>query len=182
MTLIDVTQPIRPGMPVYPGDPPVNTELASAIARGDDYNVTRLDFGVHTGTHVDAPAHVLDGAGGVEALPLEALVGPAEVVSFPGELPAAERIVLRTAGQPAELSLEAAACLVGRGVLLVGIDGPTIGGEETHRTLLAAGVVILEGLDLHAAPPGRYELICLPAKIEGADGAPARVVLRDSAP
>ncbi len=178
MEVIDVTVPIRPGMPVYPGDPAVRTELAAAIARGDAYNVTRLDFGVHTGTHVDAPAHVIDGAPGVDALPLDALVGPAEVVGFPGALPDAARVLLRTAGSGVTLTRPDAETLVAQGVLLVGIDGPTIGGEDVHRTLLGAGVVVLEGLDLRAVQPGEWELLCLPLKLAGADGAPARVLLR----
>jgi|1186.fasta_scaffold05283_3 arylformamidase len=176
MQLIDVTAPIRAGMPVYPGDPPVRMELAQAIADGDAYNVTRLDLGLHTGTHVDAPVHAIDGGAGIEALPLDALVGPAEVVDFPGRLPGAPRILLRARG--ATLGLAEAQALTH--ALLVGIDGPTIGGEEVHRTLLAAGVVVLEGLDLRAAGPGPYELLCLPLLVEGADGAPARVLLRDS--
>jgi arylformamidase len=176
MKLIDVTAPIRAGMPVYPGDPPVRAELAQSIARGDAYNVTRLDFGLHTGTHVDAPAHVHEGGAGIETLPLEALVGPAEVAAYPGDLPDAPRILLRASG--AEITLAEAGRLTG--ALLVGTDGPTIGGEDVHRTLLAAGVVILEGLDLSQAPPGEYELLCLPLLVEGADGAPARVLLRDS--
>ena len=176
MRLIDVTLPIRAGMPVYPGDPAVRMELAQAIAGGDAYNVTRLDFGLHTGTHVDAPVHALEGGAAIEALPLDALVGAAEVVDFPGGLPDAPRILLRAGG--AELEPADAEALTNR--LLVGIDGPTIGGEEVHRTLLAAGVVILEGLDLRAAEPGPYELLCLPLLVEGADGAPARVLLRDS--
>jgi arylformamidase len=176
--MIDVTVPIRAGMPVYPGDPSVRTELAQAIARGDAYNVTRLDFGLHTGTHVDAPVHALDGGAAIETLPLDALVGPAEVVEFPGDLPDAPRILLR--GRGAALDAEDAEALTG--ALLVGIDGPTIGGEEVHRTLLAAGVVVLEGLNLTGVEPGSYELLCLPLLVEGADGAPARVILRDSRP
>src|SRR4051794_26320106 len=176
MQLFDVTAPIRAGMSVYPGDPPVRMELAQAIGRGDAYNVTRLDFGLHTGTHVDAPVHSIDGAAAIEALPLEALVGPAEVVDFPGALPHAERILLRAGGA----MLQGADADALTHTLLVGIDGPTIGEEDVHRTLLAAGVVVLEGLDLRAAGPGPYELLCLPLLVEGADGAPARVLLRDS--
>jgi arylformamidase len=176
--VIDITVPVRPGMPVYPGDPAVRMELAAAIARGDAYNVTRLDLGVHTGTHVDAPAHVIDGAPGVDALPLDALVGPAEVVDFPGHIPAAARVLLRTAGSGMTLAPADAEALVARGVLLVGIDGPTIGEEHAHATLLGAGVVVLEGLDLRAVEPGEWELLCLPLKLTGADGAPARVLLR----
>ena len=176
MQLIDVTAPIRAGMPVYPGDPPVRMALAESIAGGDAYNVTRLDFGLHTGTHVDAPVHAIDGGAGIEAIPLDALVGPAEVVDFPGALPDAPRLLLRAGG--ATLGPADAEALTR--ALLVGIDGPTIGGEDVHRTLLAAGVVVLEGLDLRIVEPGRYELLCLPLLVEGADGAPARVVLRDS--
>jgi arylformamidase len=77
---IDITIPIRPGMPVFPGDPPVRIELAQAIADGASCNVTRLDMGAHTGTHVDAPVHFLEGAGGADSVPLEALIGPAWVV------------------------------------------------------------------------------------------------------
>ena len=176
MQLIDVTAPIRAGMPVYPGDPLVRMELAQAIAAGDAYNVTRLDFGLHTGTHVDAPVHAIAGGAGIEALPLEALVGPAVVADFPGRLPDAQRILLRAGGAVLE-SADAEALTQ---VLLVGIDGPTIGGEDVHRRLLAAGVVVLEGLNLAAVETGRYELLCLPLLVEGADGAPARVLLRDS--
>jgi arylformamidase len=179
--VIDVTVPIRPGMPVYPGDPAVRTELAAAISRGDAYNVTRLDLGVHTGTHVDAPAHVIDGAAGVDALPLDALVGPAEVVDFPGDMLDAARVLLRTAGSGATLTLPDAKALVACGVLLVGIDGATIGDEDVHAALLGAGVVILEGLDLRAVQPGQWELLCLPLKLAGADGAPARVLVRRAA-
>ena len=178
MEVIDVTVPIRPAMPVYPGDPAVRMELAAAIARGDAYNVTRLDLGVHTGTHVDAPVHVIDGAPGVDALPLDALVGPAQVVDFPGDIPPAARILLRTAGSGVTLAPGDAEELVARGVLLVGIDGPTIGEEDAHGTLLGAGVVVVEGLDLRAVQPGEWEVICLPLKLAGADGAPARVLVR----
>ena len=80
MELIDITLPIRPGMVVYAGDPEVHLERSYSIAAGDPANISRLDFGVHTGTHIDAPSHFIDGAAGAEAVPLEALIGPAVVV------------------------------------------------------------------------------------------------------
>jgi arylformamidase len=200
--LIDVTVPIREGMVTYPGDPTVRTELASSIGRGDLVNLTRLDFGVHSGTHVDAPVHFIEGGHGVDAWPLDALVGAAAVVdarSVTGVLdrealeriglPDSPRLLFRTSNSElwatdsfAEDSVHfvgsGAEVLVERGVRLVGIDYLSIGDEEAHRTLLGAGIVAVEGLDLRAAQPGEYELLCLPMKIEGSDGAPARVLLR----
>lgn len=204
MELIDVTVPVRPGMVTYPGDPAVQAELHSAIGRGDVVNLTRLDFGVHSGTHVDAPAHFLDGESGVEALALDALVGPASVVDARAvagvldreaieglALPDLPRLLFRTSNSELWERSEfvrdfvrfvgsGADVLVERGVRLVGIDYLSIGDEDAHRVLLGAGIVVVEGLDLRRAGPGDYELLCLPMKLEGADGAPARVVLRRS--
>jgi arylformamidase len=195
--ILDVSVPVRPGMPIWPGDPELEVGLAAAIAEGAEANVTRLALGAHTGTHVDAPAHFLDGGGGVETLPLDALVGPCVVVAAadvggelqPDAVPeGAERVLFKTrngglwdrpgfAEDSVCLSAAAAAEVVRRGVRLVGIDYLTIGGAEAHRILLAAGVVPLEGLDLRAVAPGEYRLVCLPLKLVGADGAPARTVL-----
>jgi arylformamidase len=200
MEVIDVTVPIRPGMAVWPGDPEVEVGLAAAIADGAPADVTRIALGAHTGTHVDAPRHFLPGGAGVDALPLDALVGPCLVVEAAGArgelgpdtlaaVPAGtERVLLKTANselwaQPgfvedhASLSAAAAEEVVRRGIRLVGIDYLTIGGEDAHRILLAAGVVPLEGLDLRAVSPGPYLLACLPLALAGADGAPARTVL-----
>jgi arylformamidase len=184
-------------MPIWPGDPQLEVGLADAIADGAEANVTRVTLGAHTGTHVDAPVHFLQGADGVEALPLDALVGACLVVEaedVDGELPAAavpagaERVLFKT--RNAELwerdgFVEGSVCLsaaaarevVRRGIRLVGIDYLTIGGPEAHRILLAAGVVPLEGLDLRAVDPGDYRIVCLPLKLVGSDGGPARTVL-----
>jgi arylformamidase len=198
--LIDLTVGVRPGMVVYPGDPEVRMELAQSLAGGDDADVTRIDMGAHTGTHVDAPRHFLAGAAGVDALPLDAMLGDAWVLdarSEPGEvgpdalaaLPeGVRRVLVRTRNaamwgrgefpdDPALLSAAGAEALVARGVVLVGWDGLSVGGHDAHRVLLRAGVVILEGLDLRQAPIGACRLICLPVKLVGADGAPARVVI-----
>jgi arylformamidase len=195
MRILDVSVPIRPEMITYPGDPAVKLERVSAIADGALANVSRLAFGVHTGTHVDAPVHFLEGAAAVEELPLDALLGRVLVIGAEAltastlrglELP--ERIVFKTPNSElwarAEfsddfLALDGAGAqvLVERGVRLVGIDYLSIGDEDAHRVLLAAGVVAIEGLDLRGVEPGEYELVCAPLKLVGSDGAPARVFL-----
>jgi arylformamidase len=166
MEIIDVSMPIRTGMPVYPGDPEVRLERVS-----DSPAVSRLDIGVHTGTHVDAPLHFIEGAAGADQLALDVLIGPCEVVAGTG---AAERILIKNAP---ELDGDAAQALVDEGVRLVGVDRMSVGDEESHRVLLGAGVVVVEGLDLSAVEPGPYELYCLPLKLVGSDGAPARTIL-----
>jgi len=206
MRLYDVTLPIHAGMPVYPGDPEVSIAPRLAVAAGDAANVSLLTMGSHTGTHVDAPRHFFDGAPGVDRLPLTVLIGPARVVEVMTagsveaadlsalDLCAAPRVLLKArhpVRDPAEAILResvgltpgAARRLVEAGVRLVGVDGPSVdpaasAGFDAHRILLRAGIVILEGLDLSAVPPGDYELICLPLKIRDGDGAPARVLLR----
>jgi arylformamidase len=201
--IFDVSVPVREGMPHYPDDPGVHCERARSLARGDSANVSRLDFGVHSGTHVDAPLHFLEGEGAADSLPLAAMVGAADVVDAtalpdgPIDAPAlnglaipddCDRVLLKTRnGRLWELddfshdfiSLDASGArhLVERGIVLVGIDYLSIGDADAHRVLLSSGVVPLEGLDLRAVEPGRYTLACLPLKLVGADGAPARVVL-----
>ena len=183
--------PVRPGMVTYPGDPPVRLERVSSIADGAAANLSRLDFGVHSGTHVDAPLHFVDRAAGAEALPLDVLVGPCVVVDGLDvtAVPAGvERVLFKTANSRlwerdefsddfVKLDGAAARTLVEAGVRLVGIDYLSIGDEEAHHTLLEAGVVAVEGLDLREVEPGEYRLVCAPLKLVGSDGAPARVLL-----
>jgi arylformamidase len=190
MEIIDVSVPVRPGMVTYPGDPEVHLERVSAIAEGDLANISRLDFGVHTGTHVDAPLHFLDGAPGAEALPLDVLVGPCVVVEgLEASVPAGtERVLFKTTNgrlwERDEFSDEfvrldgaGARALVDQGARLVGIDYLSIGDEDAHHVLLESGVVPVEGLDLREVEPGPYGLVCAPLKLVGSDGAPARVLL-----
>lgn len=204
-TFYDISVPISPRLPIYRGDPPVAVELAHAMARGDLADVSRIDLGAHTGTHVDAPSHFLPGARTVDQLPLEALVGPCHVADLrgvhrigPADLERAagsggtERLLLKTDNSAlwsrlqfestfAAVTVEGARWLADRGYRLVGIDYLSIAPFEDpagpHRVLLEAGVVILEGLDLAAVEPGVYHLICLPLRLAGAEGAPARAVL-----
>ena len=194
MRIIDVTVPIQPDMPVYPGDPEVSLTLEQSIADGASANVSRLDFGLHTGTHVDAPVHFIVGAPGAETLPLDVLVGPALVVEAPDleddvALPqGVERILFKTRNSElwanqafsedfVTVGLPLARRLAEARVRLVGIDYLSIGDEEVHELLLGLGIVVVEGLDLRNVAAGGYRLICAPLKVVGADGAPARVLL-----
>ena len=207
MGWIDVSVPVRTGMVVYDGDPEVRIEGVLEIARGDPANLSRMELGTHTGTHVDAPRHFIDGGPGADGIPLDALVGPAIVADArgaPGDIDAAalaalgvppgtERLLLRTRNGElwdrgdftrdyVGVAEDAARRLVAMGVRLLGIDylsiAPSADPAPTHRVLLEAGVVVVEGLDLRAAPPGPCELVCLPLRIAGADGAPARALVR----
>src|SRR5947199_6920911 len=208
MPIYDITVPIRPGMPIYEGDPAVEIAAWSALRKGDSANVSFLHFGAHTGTHVDAPAHFIEGARKIDALSLEMLIGPARVVRVLDDvdeidcdflagcdLDQVERVLFHTRNSNfwsegfrrdfTHLLPEAAEKLAEIGIKLVGTDYLSIekfhsGHHRTHLALLSKGVVIVEGLNLSAVPAGDYELICLPLKIaDGAgDGAPARVVLR----
>jgi arylformamidase len=200
--MIDVTVPIDGGTPIWEGDPTFSIERVSRISEGANANVSKLCCGVHTGTHVDAPVHFIDGAGGIETIDVDALVGPAVVVdarSVEGDidaadlerigLPQSERVLFRTRnselwdGRPftkdfVAIAPDAAQVLVDRGVRLVGVDYLSVGSPETHRILLGARMVALEGVDLRDVEPGAYELFCGPIKLVGSDGAPARVLLR----
>ena len=205
---IDVSVPVIPGMVSFPGDPLIFTERASSMSAGDICNVSRLDFGVHSGTHIDAPIHFVDGAGAIETVPLDACIGPVLVVdasAHPSHLDAAairslpipngtRRVLFRWNsdlwGRPTfqpsfrAITGDGAAALVELGVQLVGNDYLSIAPFEapipTHRTLLEARVVIVEGVDLRGVEPGVYELICVPLLIPGSDGGPARALLHRS--
>jgi arylformamidase len=195
MEIFDVSVPVQPGMVTYPGDPMVKLERVSAIADGAVANISRLDFGVHTGTHVDAPLHFIDGAPGTDQLPLDVLVGPARVIEATSldaeglaETELAERVLLKTSNSElwsrddfaddfVSLTEDGARLLVERGVRLIGIDYLSVGDEGAHHALLEAGVVAIEGLDLRGVDPGDYQLVCAPLKLVGSDGAPARVFL-----
>src|SRR5712691_8337645 len=143
-------------MVTYPGDPAVTLERVVSIRDGADYNLSRLDFGVHSGTHVDAPVHFIEGAPAAEALPLDVLIGPASVLDLThaGRLDAdalaglelSERVLLKTrnsdlwsresfADDFLALTEDGARTLIDGGVRLVGIDYLSIGNEGVHRDL-----------------------------------------------
>jgi arylformamidase len=202
MKIHDISVPIREEMPIYAGNPAVTLTRVQSLVDGASANVSKLELGVHTGTHVDAPLHHFDGEPGAESLPLEPLIGRAVVVDATAArealdeplvsaldiTPGAERVLFKTRNSSlwerpdftrdfVRLDGGGARYLVGLGVRLVGIDYLSVGDTEAHRVLLGAGVVALEGLDLRGIEPGEYRLICLPLRLEDADGAPARAVL-----
>ncbi|HEX7619601.1 MAG TPA: cyclase family protein [Anaerolineales bacterium] len=208
MKIYDISLPISPELPVWPGDPAVILEQVSSMDAGAHDNVSRLGCSVHTGTHVDAPHHFLNDHRTVDKLSLDVLIGPVQVIQIPedvglitaGVLEQAAvpsgtlRLLLKTRNSrlwerlPTEfardfvgVSEDGAEWLVKSGVKLIGIDylsiAPFKQSLPSHRVLLKPGVVILEGVDLSKITPGAYTLYCLPLKLVGSDGAPARAIL-----
>ena len=201
---VDVSVPVYAGMVHFPDNPSIEIDTITHVERGDVCTVSRLTMGSHTGTHIDAPIHFLPGGSGAEEVPLENLIGPARVIEIKDphavkaqelrvhNLGARERLLFKTSNSKrcwktsqfvpdfVSIAEDAASYLASLNTLAVAIDYLSAGNPETHRTLLGAGVVIVEGLNLNGISPGRYELLCLPLKILGGDGAPARVLLRVS--
>lgn len=204
---IDVSVTLKTGMVHWPGDPPARISHAKDIERGDPCTVSLLEMGAHTGTHMDAPAHFVRGGMGIDDMPLDAAIGAARVIAIrdrksikPEELRRCgirrgERVLLKTHNSDhcwdtdrfvedfVYISATAAQYLVERHVRLVGVDYLSVGGfradgVETHRALLEAGIWIIEGLNLKQVPPGTVQLLCLPLKVLGGDGAPARALVR----
>jgi arylformamidase len=205
---IDVSVPLRAGGPVWPGDRAFEIRRDHAISRGDSANLSSFSTTAHVGTHMDAPLHFIDGARGIDEVPLDVLIGPARVIGIEDrseitadelerhELEAGERILCRTANSLRDwsaepftsdfvsLNVEAARYAASRRIALLGVDYLSVGpyggnaGAEIHRALLSAGIWIIEGLNLRDAEPGHYQLVCLPLKIAGAEGSPARAILR----
>jgi len=208
---IDVSVTVRHGMPHWPDNPPIVFERVMDTGRGDVCNVSHLAMGVHSGTHMDAPVHFIHGAAGLDEMPLTATMGEARVIEIkhPREvtaqelrehrLRAGERVLFRTSNSVrcwqshsfvegfVGISEQAAVHLAETRVRTVGIDYLSVGrydsdGATIHKILLEAGIWIIEGLDLSAVTAGRYEMICLPVKLHGSDGAPARAILRPMGP
>ena len=207
MRTYDITLTISPDLPSWPGDPRVELERVRKIEDGSNANVSRVDMGVHTGTHVDAPFHFLQDGITVDQIDLSLLTGRAYVLHLPDVdvitapvlenaqiPPRTRRVLFKTRNSESwakedqdfntdfvGLSEDGAEYLVKRGVKLVGMDylsiAPYKKSRPTHESLLKAGVVIVEGLDLSEVSQGRYTLYCLPLKIANSDGAPARAIL-----
>jgi arylformamidase len=204
---IDISVPLHNGMVHWPGDAPFERTETASIAKGAEANVSEIRGSAHTGTHIDAPLHFLPGRPGIDAMPISATVGRARVISIQDEeliqvreleshsLAKNERVLFKTRNSEQcwntdhfqekfiYIPKDTAQYLAERRVQTVGIDYLSVGGfesdgAETHRILLAAGIWIVEGLKLAHVEAGEYELVCLPLKIVGSDGAPARAVLR----
>ncbi len=206
---IDVTVAIRPGTVTWPGDTEIQVSRVLSLDRGDPCTLSRLHMSAHAGTHMDAPAHFVRGGASIDQMPADAGIGPARVIAISAtrsitaeelaghDIRPGERVLLKTRNSDHDwetaaftedfvhLSPAAAEHLVERRVRLVGIDylsvgGPGDDGSETHRVLLEAGIWIVEGLRLGDVPLGPVELVCLPLKIAGGDGAPCRAVIRST--
>lgn len=204
--LYDVSAEIHPGMPSFPGDPPITLRATHAVAKGDAYNLSELCFGSHTGTHVDPPRHFLPNGLTVDRIDLDSLNGPCRVVHVPdphkevstgdlkGLLHGVERVLFRTHNSVrwargesffsdyVALAPETAEYLATSKFRLVGIDSQSIEKDPAHlypvhHTLLESGCLILEGLRLADVPAGEYELRCLPLRLKDGDGGPCRAVL-----
>lgn len=203
---IDVSVPIYDGMVHWPDNPAIVLKAIMHLERGDVATVSELEMGTHTGTHIDAPSHFIPGGAGVDALPLHNLIGPARIIEIENpsvvthaelrnhNLRHAERLLFKTLNSQrcwngaefvsnfVSLAEDAATYLAELNTLTIGIDYLSVGSPEVHRTLLGAGVVIIEGLNLSEVSPGEYEFLCLPLRIAGGDGAPARALLKPSVP
>jgi arylformamidase len=204
--LIDISQLLQDGMPVYPGDTPFTTRRQLEIADGAVCNLADFTMSMHGGTHVDAPLHFLPDGAAVPDLALERFCGPAKVVELDvrtavdaGDLAglgitSGDRILLKIPANEAKddspvckpdfigLTAAAAAYLVAQNIALVGINCCSVENDPSnqfsvHRQLLAAGIPIVENLRLAAVAVGEYYLFCFPLKLAGANGAPARAVL-----
>jgi arylformamidase len=208
MRLIDVSVPLDAELPTYPHNTPFSLEPIKRIARGDSSNVSTLHMSAHTGTHVDAPRHFFDAGAGTESLALELLIGRARVIEIdsragiaaedlaPIDLSDDIRVLIKTHnsrlwGSPefhrdyVGVTDSGARHLVEHGIKVVGVDYLSVEkfhtpGAPAHHVLLSAGTIVIEGLNLRDVDPGVYEMFCLPLRIVGSDGAPARVVLRRS--
>lgn len=205
--VLDISVPNAPTSHLWPGHQPYIRTLLGDMATGADANVSSLTMDAHCGTHVDAPRHFVADSETVESLDLDLLTGPALVADLTaarGAITAADlaaavppgttRVLLKTTNSAlwaagdtfredyVGLSPEAATWMVANAIRLIGIDYLSVGtygadNVTVHRTLLGARVQIVEGLNLSGVPPGEYAFVCLPLKLVGSDGAPARAVL-----
>lgn len=199
--MTDITRALTSEHPNWPGDTPLTLELVADIQEGSAVNVMKLATSTHCGTHLDAPFHYSRDGGQLGSVPLDVLVGPAQVIdassSVTPELLAPfsslpERVLLYT-GEPAHwdafpegftpLTAALIHALADRGVKLVGTDAPSVDTLTSkdlpaHMACLERGVLILEGLNLVGVAEGIYELICLPLNLPDADASPVRAILR----
>lgn len=202
---IDISVPLTAGMVRYPGDPAIDVSCNFG-QDPDGPVVSYVSLCVHAGTHVDAPLHYRPNAKSIDLMPPTAMIGPARVIGITDphvvsvqelegqRISPGERILFKTQNSSlwqldffveeyVYLSTDGAAFLAEKGILAVGIDYLSIGGfhkneQVVHRTLLEAGVWIIEGVDLSGIEPGAYDLVCMPLRIRGAEAAPARVMVR----
>ena len=203
MTIIDISPTLVPGLPVWPGDPEYRIERCLSMDEGDPVNLHSISLSLHAGSHIDAPAHCLQGGATVDEVSLASCIGPARLVRVDnhlGELQPehfsevlrspVERLLIACDRDPGcfpqaypFLGVRTAQMLVDLGICLVGTDAPSVDAFEddslsAHRVLLKGRIVILENLNLVQVPDGDYELIALPLPVKGGEAAPVRAILR----
>jgi len=195
LKVIDISIPLSPATPVFPGDPPVEIETVSSIDQGDSFRLTKIAMSSHAGTHIDTPSHLLCGGGQTEDIRLDDLIGPVYVVEFNSGQPLnesdcrqagipsdASRVLFKHENPNCSMDWSAAEWIAAHGIILVGWDGPSIDPTDSeelpaHRILLESGVHLVENLNLSQVAPGNYFLVCLPLKLIGSDASPVRAVL-----
>ncbi len=204
---IDITVPLSPGMAHWPGDRPYEVDRVEDMSRGAMMNLSAISLSAHTGTHMDAPLHFVAEGQAIDRMPLDAGIGPARVVAIRNparialdevescDVQPGERILFKTVNSNSEwwsepfqerfvaIPADVAAHLAARRPALIGVDYLSVGafqgdGVETHQLLLGAGIWLVEGLALTHVDPGRYELVCVPLRMAGVEGAPARAAIR----
>ncbi|MGH2493176.1 MAG: cyclase family protein [Ktedonobacteraceae bacterium] len=204
---IDISLGLHDGMVHWPDNPPVQIGFVKAIDKGDVCNVSKISMGVHSGTHMDAPLHFLQDGKSIDTMPLSATIGRVRVIEIQDtesikatelehyRIQMGERLLFKTINSThywqtdafeknfVFISQEAAEYLARLRVQTVGVDYLSVGGfftdgPETHYALLGAGIWIIEGLNLAPVAAGEYELICLPVKLTGCEGAPARAIVK----
>jgi len=206
--IIDISVPMHSDMPIWPGSVGLQIRRIKRLERGDPGNISRLDCDIHTGTHVDAPLHFIRDGDSIDQIPLDIFCGPAFIATLSQvdaitandlialSLPKGiKRFLLKTRNSElwkkeeqdfspdyVALTADAARWVVNQGIRLIGVDYLSVqryqDSPETHKILLRAKVIIVESLNLADVTSGWYELICLPLKLVGTEGALARAVLR----
>jgi arylformamidase len=201
----DISIAVRVGTPEWPGDVAFHCGWTSRIADGASVNLSSTTSSPHVGTHADAPLHVRDGWPATDSLPLEPFLGACRVIDVSAapagplsldaddaRLGGVERLLLRTGRSIADgtfpadwpvLAPRTVAALVARGLVLVGVDAPSVDERESkslevHHAIFAGRGCILENLDLRGVREGAYELVALPQRLVGLDAAPVRAILR----
>ena len=199
----DISQVLRPGLPVWPGDTAFSHSPTWSMSENSPVNVSALTLSTHSGAHADAPLHYSADGASIEAVGLEPYLGECLVIDARGcgplveprhlpPLSGARRVLLRTYeafphdawdSRFAAVAPATIAALAAQNVLLIGLDSPSLDPEtsrtmDAHHAVARADMRVLEGLVLDDVPPGRYELIALPLAIAGADAAPVRAILR----
>lgn len=204
--IYDISVPLQEKMPLWPGDPGFKWTQTKSIERGDAANISNISLGSHTGTHIDAPVHFVQGAKTIDKVSVETLIGKATVFNIDSrqriteddlkklDLEGVTRALFKTRNSNlwktgeftddfVAFDIPAAQYLAGKGVQLVGIDylsvGPFEDGVGVHQAFLENEIVVVESINLSEVPAGDYELICLPLRILGSEGAPARALLRE---